>query len=672
MKQESVPPSPLSVPVVERIHGIEIKDRFRWLEDQSSMSTREFIEDEQRFFRAYLDSHHALRLKTASRVRQLLRVETRELPISDHRGGLIYRARRADEEQASLYQSDCSGHERRILSRETPGRNAFTSLTVLRVSSNGRFLAYARRQGGADQQEVAIYDLFRHRPLEDRLASGFFRGLVFDRRDKGFFYVHEEGDCAARSRHAVRYHVFGEDTRRDEEIFFCGTDPSTRLRLLDSEDGSALGYTISSLGVGAKLRFLLHQLPLAKNPEEIAVPDGTELSPRFGGFGIIASTTWLAPHGRVVFIPHADSRPDDWAELIPESECRLHGFELLGDKILVHYSDGPSVRTSIHSREGALVRKVDYPEGGTVTLGQVDPFSNQLFYAFSDVISGSTIYAVDLNSGETREWWKTAAPQWKTLPRIQHRSFVTPNGDCVPLTIVSPEAFESTRPTVLTVYGSRGAYDTPKFSAVLTVLVEAGFNYVTAHVGEVGKWSRGTERQRTTVGAVIAAARWLIENKFTTPGRLALAGQSHGALLTLCAMAERPDLFRAIVALGPIADLTRFHLFGVARWFTQELGSPEDPEDFQVLSSLSPYHRIRNGITYPAVLIISGDLDKRCDAMHARKMTAALRASKSPHPIVLDYSERRGHKPGLPLNERTDSLTDRVTFLIAELTDSQS
>jgi prolyl oligopeptidase len=171
------------------------------------------------------------------------------------------------------------------------------------------------------------------------------------------------------------------------------------------------------------------------------------------------------------------------------------------------------------------------------------------------------------------------------------------------------------------------------------------------------------------VDDLIAAAEWLVESGYTTPRLLGIAGQSAGALLALCAITQRPALFRAAMALGPLADLTRFHLFGVARGFVPELGSPDDPDEFAALHQLSPYHRIRPENAYPAVLIISGDCDKRCDAMHARKMIARLKTSKAQvHPILLDYTAVRGHKPVLPLTERIRALTNRLTFLIAELT----
>lgn len=663
MKPEPLPPCPSPLRVTEYIHGIEIEDRFRWLEDQNCPLTREFIRGEQNRFDTYLERHSDLRLKIIPRVQELLQTESRGLPISDLRGGLIYEKRGEREEQASLYHLTHSGLEHRILSCDALEQHAHTSLSAFRVSRDGRFLAYGLRYGGEDPQEIRIYDLSRRNPLEDHIPRGLFRGLVFDLKGNGFYYAQEESDVRS-----VRYHAFGNDQSRDETIFACDPDPSIRLRLLESEDGSALGYTISSLSQASHLRFLLHRFPLDGAPVEITVPAQAELSPRFSGDGIIASTTWHARLGRIVFIDFKAGGPDEWIEIVPESDCRLQAFELLGEKIVVHYCHRSGMRTSIHSFDGASLLQIAYPEGGTIKLGRADSFNNQLFYSYSDVISGHTIYTVNLDSGKTREWWKSGS-KWSVIPTIERRSLLTPDGSQVPITIIQPAAERRPRPTVLAVYGSRGVFDTPKFSVVLTILVEAGFNYAIAHIGVANESGSHMERLLSAVEAVSAAAQWLIENRYTTREQLGLAGQSHGALLALCAMATQPNLYRALLALGPIADLTRFHRFGIARWFTQELGSPEDPEHFHVLSNLSPYHRIRQGLQYPAVLIISGDLDKRCDALHARKMVAVLHDSQSRHPILLDYAEHRGHKRGLPISDRIRSLTARLTFLIAELTD---
>lgn len=248
----------------------------------------------------------------------------------------------------------------------------------------------------------------------------------------------------------------------------------------------------------------------------------------------------------------------------------------------------------------------------------------------------------------------------------------------VPVTVVRPVG-RPVGPAIVSAYGADGRVDTPRFSVLTEILLEEGFTCVTAHVRGGGR--RGIEwhtagmrsRKQTSVDDLIAAATWLAESGMAEPHRIGVAGQSTGALLALCAMVQRPESFRAVVALGPLADLTRFHLFGVACGFVSELGSPETPDELAALYALSPYHHVREDARYPAVLLISGDLDRRCDALHARKMAARLHQVNNPaYPVLLDYSPIRGHKAVLPLHERIRALTDRLTFLIAELSEADN
>lgn len=667
MKDESIPPCPSAIPFQETIHGFRVEDRFRWLEDRTSSATQGFLDAEQAYYRNYLSQRSGLRLSLESRVRELLEIERVDLPVSDHRGGLIYNKQSAGEHQKAIYKSDPSGAERKLLSSIDVARDSRTSLSPLRISPEGRYLAYGLRRGGEDAQEIRIYDLVRHCSLSDRIRRGLFRGLVFDPNENGFYYVQEDGEGFDPSHPSLRYHLLGQQT--EKEIFTLECDQATRLRVLASEDGSALGCSITWLAPELRSRFLIHPFPLRKDPIEIEVPRGATLAPQFSASRILAATNWCAPRGRIVWIPVEAHGPQDWAEIVPESDHSLRAFELHQGRLVVDYADGPRMRTSVYSMSGELVREIAYPQGGTATLGRVEPFRNCRFYAYSDILTGNSIFQVDLDTGQHSVWWRSPEVKWAVTPTIERSFYPASDGSSIPISIVRPSEMPQPTPTVLTVYGGRGAYDTPRFSVVLTVLVEAGFTYATTHPGAVNETAPRSRYLESAADALITAGRWLIANRYTPPAQLGIAGQSHGALVALCAMTRKPEDFRAAVALGPIADLTRFHLFGVARWFQQELGSPDNPEDFSGLLELSPYHRVAREISYPAVLIISGDLDKRCDAMHARKMIAALRESGSKRTIVLDYTEHRGHKPVLPLEDRVRSLTDRLTFLIAELSE---
>jgi prolyl oligopeptidase len=674
MNRAPISYTPIAEPARDVLHGIEVVDPFRWLEDQNSPATRSFIRKEQQIYREYLGGNRELRGRIERRVTEFLTVATVELPISDHRGGLLYLKRKAKDEQKAIHHRNGADFERILISVAMLRKDDDTSLSILQVSPDGRYLVFGIRTGGEDAQEIGIYDLIEDRFLPDRLPRGLYRGLVFDGDQKGFYHAHEETAGRYQFRRAVRRHEFGSDPSNDREIFHAGEGPGIRLFVRASEDASSLGYLIVSLESIPKTRFLIQAFPLSVPPREIVQVTDPRFGICFWSDTVEASTTYQAQRGRIVRFSLDHPEPRAWTDLIPETGESLDSWQRWGTSRVIHYDTGRCKLTRIYSEVGRLLRTIEYPASGTTTLGRVDGCAHRMFYAHSDVAKPPEIYALDLQTGESCVWWQQLSPIGQQSPTIEGFTYRSKDGNEIPITIIQRGDTNGARPVLLSAYGGGGVSNTPRFSVLLSILLEAGFTCAVAHVrggGEGGdEWHRAAWRQhkQTSVDDLVAAAVWLVENKYTTPGRLGVAGQSHGALLTLCAITQQPQRFRAAIALGPLADLTRFHLFGVARGFVAELGSPEDPAEFSALFRLSPYHNVRRDMSYPAVLIVSGDCDKRCDSLHARKMIARLReATPQNSPILLDYVGHRGHKPVLPLSERIRSLSDRLTFLIAEL-----
>jgi prolyl oligopeptidase len=664
----------MAEPVREVLHGIEVDDPFRWLEDQDSPATRSFIEAEQRIYREYLNHHRVLRSKVERRVAEMLTAVNVDLPVSDHRGGLLYLKREAEAEQRGIYYQDEAGVETLLISVEMLGMDFFASLAIIQISQDSHYFVFGIRIGGEDVQEVGIYDLTERQLLPDRLLCGFYRGLVFESDGRGFYYVQEERKGRYQLRRAVRRHRFGDNQSNDLEIYHAGEAPTTRLILQGAEDASGLGYLIVSLESVPTTRFLIHRFPLSEQPQEIVHLSDASFGPRFWASRIEASTTFVSPLGRIVHINLEHPEPSAWSDIIPEGPESIYCWEQWEEFRVIHYTAGCRRLSRIYSRSGKLIRTIEFPGTGTVTLGQVDSHSRSFFYSHSDITEPPAIYAVDLRTGEHRLWWQQQTSIRQEDLDVESLAYSSKDGTEIPITLIHPRSAQGVRPTLLCAYGGGGVSATPKFSVLLTILIEAGFTCATAHVrggGEGGlEWHLAARKQRKQVSVddLLSAGEWLIEKGLSTQSHLGLAGQSSGALLALCALTQRPHLFRAAMALGPIADLTRFHLFGVARGSIPELGSPTNPDEFAALYQLSPYHRVNVGTIYPAVLIISGDRDKRCDSLHARKMAARLRqASARNHPVLLDYTDSRGHKPVLPLSERIRALTHRLTFLIAEL-----
>jgi prolyl oligopeptidase len=648
-------------------------DPHRWLEDQDSPATREFIIREQRVYREYLDRHSDIANRIEPRVTELLTVETVDLPVSDRRGGQIYLKREAHQEQKSIYRT-VNGIEELLVSVEILGCSPFTSLDIIQVSAEGHFLAFGIRTGGEDAQEVGVYDFRAGQLFSDRLPRGLYRGLVFDPGGTGFFYVHEEAEGPYQQRHAVRRHKFGDVAAQDIEVFYAGNGLQMRLVLQGAEDGSALGYHIASLESVPQTRFLVHELPLKEPPRELFKLTGAGFGVRFSSHTLKAITTYGAPNGRLVQISPEHPEPDSWRDLVAETDFQLYRWEPWGDLLVLHYMEGAQKLTRVLAKSGEIVRTIEYPTSGTTMVGQLDTLGRRLFYSHSDVAKTPAIYSADLNTAVHTQWWRQPGPTPKVRVQTERNVYRSKDGVEIPITLIHPVGPAIPRPMILSAYGGGGVSVTAQFSPFIMVLLEEGLTVAIAHVrggGEGGlAWRQAgwKHRKQTSVDDLIAGAEWLVEQGLTTSDRLGIAGQSAGGLLVLAALTQKPQMCGAVLALGPLADLTRFHLFGVGRGFIAEFGSPESPEEFAALYRLSPYHHVRPGEVYPPVLIISGDRDKRCDGLHARKMIARLRSVKFPRrPILLDYTEMRGHKPVLPLSERIRGLTNRLTFLVAEL-----
>ena len=279
-------------------------------------------------------------------------------------------------------------------------------------------------------------------------------------------------------------------------------------------------------------------------------------------------------------------------------------------------------------------------------------------------------------SGEQREWAKSSVKFDPSFFEIEHVRYKSKDGTSVPMFLVARRERRTSKalPTFLTGYGGFGNSQAPQFNAYSNFLIEHGFLFAVANLrggSEFGEeWHRAGRRhnRQNAFDDFIAAAEWLLENGYAARGRIAIGGGSNAGLLVAAALTQRPDLFRAVVCLGPLLDMLRYHLFDFARVYVHEYGTSETEDDFRHILAYSPYHSIEEGVPYPAVLFVSGDADTRCNPMHARKMAARLQAaSSSSHPILLDYTPTWGHAPLQPLTRRIEALTDRLAFIFHEL-----
>jgi prolyl oligopeptidase len=330
----------------------------------------------------------------------------------------------------------------------------------------------------------------------------------------------------------------------------------------------------------------------------------------------------------------------------------------------------------IFAPSGAPAGEIDFPSLGTVSRVSGRWQDDTAFFSFASFDIPSTIYTYSVSRGSKDIWFRTDVPFDSDEYVTTQVWYASKDGTRVPMFLVHRKDLDldGNRPVLLTGYGGFTHAITPYFSSRTAMWIMHGGVYAAPGLrggGEFGEeWHRAgmLESKQNTFDDFIAAAEWLVENNYTRPGRIAISGGSNGGLLVGAALTQRPDLFRAVICTYPLLDMVRYHEFLVAAWWVPEYGSSDDPEQFKYIHAYSPYHRVKSGADYPAVLFVTGDSDTRVAPLHARKMAALLQAANiSGNPILLQYDTQAGHSGGKPTDTYIEDLTDQMLFLFWQL-----
>ena len=667
------PPFTRVEPVTEVLHGVEITDPYRWLEDQNSPRTRKWIDEQTAYTRAYLDAIPG-RDRIRKRVEELLAVEV----VSEPRKAgnrYFFMKRKPDREQAIIAMREGIGEEEVVLLDPAGrGEGDSTALDIVGSSPSGEYLAYAVRHEGTDSAILEILDVQRRAQLPDRLPSEDCGAPIFSPDGRGFHYIRPPKVTLPQGSKTVYWHTFGTNADADVEVFSVGDD-AKRLVSWGTLDGRYLAHYVT-LSDDPAITDLYVQDLFSGSPAKLIINriEGV-FWPVFAGEGLVTLTEWEAANYRVVFIDLTDPSRDTWRELVPQSDARIHEFAVVGELILLKYVRETSTQIEVFDLHGHKRDTFPSPQWSTTNFLAWEPSSDVLFYRVSSYSSPPEIRCYHTRTGQHEVLACRRPPVNPSAIAVEPVRYGSKDGTEIPMLLVSRKGRHSgPAPTILTGYGGFGASLTPQFSAFVTFLIEHGCVFASASLrggAEYGeRWHRAGRRRnrQNAIDDFIAAAEWLLEKERASAGQLAIVGGSNAGLLVGAAVTQRPELFNAVLCLGPLLDMLRYHHFDEADRWTEEYGSAEDASDFQALRAYSPYGRVQDRTAYPATMIVSGDADTRCNPMHARKMAARLQsASASGRPVLLDYNQRRGHMPVQPLTKRIEALTDRLAFLCYEL-----
>ncbi len=665
------PPATRTDNVTEVLHGVEVSDPYRWLEDQESAETRAWIAAQNAYSDAVLsDLPGVAELK--QRLLPLLKTDFLGTP-TERRGRYFFAKRLADQEQSILYmRQGLKGQDEVLIDPNPMSADRTTSVQLAEVSDDGKLILYRVRQGGEDETTLQAFDVDRRKDLADSFARARYSSISLTPDKSGLYYTKQ-----TKEGPRVYYHTMGSDPARDQEVFGSGFGVEKIVGSSLSLDGRYILFTVA-YGSAADRTELYFQDLAKKGPLVTLVKD---VGSRFTGGRIVGDhlylqTNWKAPKNRILRVDLRKPAQENWQEVIPESDAVLQGYNLVGGKLVATYSKDATSRARIFDTEGKLVREVGLPGIGSIGGFSGRWGSQTAFYSYNSFVVPTTIYRYDLARGSQEVWSQLKVPVDAAKIEVKQVWYTSKDGTRVPMFVVHPKGMklDGSSPALLTGYGGFNVTQSPGFSARAVAWVESGGVYAVANLrggSEYGEeWHRAgmLEKKQNVFDDFIAAGEWLIANRLTSASRLAIRGGSNGGLLVGAALAQRPELFGAVVCSYPLLDMIRYHKFLVARYWVPEYGSADNPEQFRYIRAYSPYHNIKAGTKYPAVLFVTGDADTRVAPLHARKMTALLQAaSGSERPILLRYDTKAGHSGGTPVSKQVDELAEELAFLLRQL-----
>lgn len=660
--------------VKEIIHGVEITDPYRWLEDGNSKRTRQWIEKQNEYAKAVVDSLPN-REELKQRITELMRTDRVYWPTVRNGRYFFYKQSSNHELFTICMRKGLEGEDEVLINPHPLSPDHTTSVLIQNISEDASVMAYGVRQGGETEYVVKLFDIEKRKDLTDYLGKkqNYDRQVSLMPDSTGFYYVRRgtDGD-------QIYYHAMGTEPSRDIDLFGKGYGPGRFWAGL-SEDGRYLlihALHDSAVMKSATRSEVYYQNVAEKGPIVTIVNDiEARFDGQVAGDNLFLKTNWEAPNERILRVDLTNPARENWQEIIPECDSVLERFSLAGGKLLVTYMHNCSSQIKVYEPDGKFIRDIQLPAIGSAwTSGRWD--SNEVFLTFESFHIPPIIYRYDVDKDKKEVWWQTNVPIDSSMYEVKQVWYKSKDGTKVPMFIVHAKGtkLDGQNPTFLTAYGGFNHSLPPKFLADLALWLEAGGVYAQPNLrggGEFGEeWHKSGmfEKKQNVFDDFIAAAEWLIDNDYTSPTKLAISGTSNGGLLVGAVITQRPELFQAVVCSYPLLDMVRYHKFGAAGYYAREYGSPENPEQFKYIYAYSPYHRVKQGTEYPAVLFITGDLDTIVDPLHARKMTALLQsATGSDRPVLLQYHAKAGHSGGRPMSKQIEDTTDIFSFLFWQL-----
>ncbi len=655
--------------ITDTYGGTVVPDPYQWLEDQKSPETRGWIDAEDACTDATLSKIPG-RDAIAKRLADLYHNDVYSVPIE--RAGRYFFAKRAANQDLSLIymRRGRTGRDEVLVDPLSWSKDHSVSAGLEAVSRDGTLVFYGRREGGQDEITVRVFDLKTGHDLPDVLPSANYFSVMPTPDDRGVY-------CARTTPAGPRayYHAMGTDAAQDRMIFGKDLGKDKILTADLSDDGAYLAYTVI-YGSGSEKTALYLQDVKDHGPVIQVVDDiDSQFYETFAGDTLCIMTNWKAPHWHVYETDLAAPSRDHWREVIPETDALLDGFAPVGGKLVTEYLHDATSEIRIFDADGKNAKSLPLPSLGTAQItGRWE--SPELFYTFTSFNYPPTNFVYDLTTSKSSIWSKLSVPMDPAVFETRQVWYQSKDGTRVSLFLFYKKGLklDGENPVLLTGYGGFDVNETPYFAPLQIAWAEHGGVFADANLrggGEYGEqWHQAgmLEKKQNVFDDFLAAAEYLVANKYTNSSKLAIIGGSNGGLLVGAAITQRPDLFQAAVCEYPLLDMLRYQKFMDGPYWVPEYGSADNQKQFAYLYKYSPYANVKAGAKYPATLFVTGDGDTRVAPLHARKMTARMQAATgSDRPILLLYDTKSGHSGGRPISKTIEENRDILSFLFWQL-----
>lgn len=688
MTSAASPAPKLAYPEVKKVdqvddyHGTKVADPYRWLEDADSPATQAWVEAENKVTFDYL-SRIPERKQIRERLTKLWNYERYTAP--QLKGGRYFFSRNNGlQNQNVLYASDTlTGEPKVVLDPNTMSKDGTVALSGYDLTEDAKLIVYGTAMSGSDWTEWRVKEVDTGKDLPDHIKWVKFSGASFTKDGKGFFYSrYDEPKAASMLRdkvqfHKLYYHKLGTEQSADVLVYDRPDHGDWNIRGFVTDDGK---YLIISLNTGTDRKNRVYYKDLtAKDAQVVKLLD--EFDASYGFIDNVGSTFYFdtdldAPNEKIIAIDVRKPARANWKTVIAEAKEPISSINLLNNMFVTTYLKDAHSVVKIFDMKGKPVREVSLPGLGTVNGFGGKRSQSETFYSFNSYTSPSIIYRYDMKTGASSVFRQPKVDFNPNDYETRQVFYTSKDGTKVPMFITAKKGLklDGNNPTYLYAYGGFNISQTPGFSVANLVWMEMGGVFAVANLrggGEYGKeWHlAGTKlRKQNVFDDFIAAAEYLIANKYTSTPKLSIGGGSNGGLLVGAVLNQRPDLYRAALPAVGVMDMLRFHKFTIGWAWTSDYGSADDAEEFKAIYAYSPLHNIKPGTKYPAVMVTTADHDDRVVPAHSFKYASTLQqAQAGDAPILIRIQTKAGHGAGKPVSMQIEEQADRWGFIVHEL-----